>query len=316
MGLGSEGMISQCQEVGVLAAHFTAKLRMKLQLDTGFKLVPLTTEGSGTVTDEAQSSTTEQCSLSLPLVLLTEIFLSLDTIDRKRCRRVCNLWDEILTSASVSQIIHISFEQPSFTARLKSCRSVDYVAYGCIFKHITAATRTLCLRNWEEISNDGIIEMEPERRLTTGKMMVCVKEALEDIGARLDRLIVHRLSISSARFSPILLTYFGSVADLYFSLATCCNRVIWKNFSLSCHYGLSDSRIEFRFPYAFFLLRSVDTAQIWDLFEHHVVCSEAMDMELLEYWTNELITRQVNDVGQKLAEAILLLDAYQRHGSA
>ncbi|XP_055357029.1 uncharacterized protein LOC129602092 [Paramacrobiotus metropolitanus] len=38
-------------------------------------------------------------ALSLPLELLTEIFQALDSIERVRCRRVCPLWDTLLTSS-------------------------------------------------------------------------------------------------------------------------------------------------------------------------------------------------------------------------
>ncbi|XP_055335060.1 uncharacterized protein LOC129586082 isoform X2 [Paramacrobiotus metropolitanus] len=253
------------------------------------------------------------CSFPALPELLTETFQSLDTVERQHCRRTCYLWEEILTSDAMSKNVHISLQQPGFGARVVSCRSADYAMYACIFLNITSATRTICLlppeinRKAETVQtsrgdpplnlNEG---MELEHSLSVGKAMIAVKEALKDTGVRLDQLIIYQRSISVQRYDRSFVGYLDSVAELYSGLAICCNRVIWKDHSLR----FESAPLELRIPYASFVLRSVDAPRIWDFFEQRLVCREPLDMELLEYWTNELITRQVKQVESKLAEAV------------
>ncbi|XP_055345135.1 uncharacterized protein LOC129592984 [Paramacrobiotus metropolitanus] len=298
-----------------------ARLRSSLKLDNDSRMGSLRVEASEAVTSETEYHMIDQCAfLELP-ELLTEIFQSLETVDRQRCRRTCHLWEEILTSAVLSQDLRISLQLPSFFAHVPNDWSAEYVVYTCIFKHITAATRTICLRDRQTIyhaANSHVMQrwrnfpgfkntMELERCMPAGKIMLGIQEALEDAGARLERLIVYQQSISVIPFDKASLAYFDSIAELYSSLKTCCNRVIWKDYSLR----FNSPPMEFRIPYARFGLSNVDAAQIWDLFEERLVSSESLDMEILEHWTGELIARNVKDLEKSLVGAIFVLDTYQ-----
>ncbi|XP_055353862.1 uncharacterized protein LOC129599606 [Paramacrobiotus metropolitanus] len=121
-------------------------------------------------TNEADS---DGISLSLPPELLTEIFLSLDTIERQRLRRTCCLWEEILTSPVLAQDVRQDsrHSQPGFSGRVANDWSADFALHGCIIKCMTAATRTVCLRD-RKVEHDN--SMEQERCLAAGQAMVSI----------------------------------------------------------------------------------------------------------------------------------------------
>ncbi|XP_055352960.1 uncharacterized protein LOC129598898 isoform X2 [Paramacrobiotus metropolitanus] len=219
---------------------------------------------------------------ALPIELLKEIFRSLDTIERQRCRRICQLWDAILTSAEMCHVVHISLEHPPFSPRLVKKWNGNYATYSCIFKHITPAARIICIRaaEWECDNRDDVKNADEAVKL--------IKKVLNEGGIRIDCLIVHNRSllIDQGEPGPLRLkVVFATIAAFYSKLATCCGRLIWKNYSLRCERNNGAVLLKFYFPLAVFILGNVEGAHFWDIFEQHLCCGGLpLDMNRIAQW--------------------------------
>ncbi|XP_055349885.1 uncharacterized protein LOC129596583 [Paramacrobiotus metropolitanus] len=77
-----------------------------------FRLVrPANIHAAG-VTDPTDGA--DEARLLLPVELLVEVFQSLDSIDRFRCRRVCPLWNDILTTDAYFSDVRVSREDADY----------------------------------------------------------------------------------------------------------------------------------------------------------------------------------------------------------
>ncbi|XP_055354807.1 uncharacterized protein LOC129600351 [Paramacrobiotus metropolitanus] len=126
--------------------------------------------------------------LALPLEVLNEVFRSLDTVDRQRCRRTCPLWDAILMSPDLCKEVRVMLAGHGGSDPVKW--DLHYAAYVCIFNHITPATRTICIRDSETPC--------PNRwSLRDGDEATdFIMKILEDAGSRIDSLIVYRRAMT------------------------------------------------------------------------------------------------------------------------
>ncbi|XP_055357042.1 uncharacterized protein LOC129602101 [Paramacrobiotus metropolitanus] len=251
------------------------------------------------------AATGNERGLPLPPELLTEVLTSLSTVDRQRCRRTCQLWEDILTSADGSRDLRLSLQEPSFSARVERDWSADYAVYGCIFKHFTPVTRTISLHD-REVSDDSGMELEDTTYAS--QAMDYIKQVLDDGASGIERFILHQRSMSIMAFNYSLAEYFDSVAALYSSWAACCRRIIWKDSVLKYTDGFGMTELEFRIPYAVFNLNTLDAAQIWELFERALCWNNWLDVECLAQQTTDLVHRKSETACSKLVE---LLEAYQ-----
>ncbi|XP_055357044.1 uncharacterized protein LOC129602102 isoform X2 [Paramacrobiotus metropolitanus] len=203
-----------------------------------------------------------ECGLALPAEILKEVFLSLPTVDQQRCRRTCLLWDAILTSGDEwKKHVRIRVEDPG---------AWDYdhpfIGYGCIFKHITPFTRTFCLEDPEANLNCAY----PDDLVETNEALNLVKNVLDDAGIRVDRLILKQRKVLIHLSELTLRVFFAEMAALFSSLASCCDRLILKQYRLNYRCRVTDNSWEFLIPSAVFVPGSVDDAQSWDVFEKHL----------------------------------------------
>ncbi|XP_055327938.1 uncharacterized protein LOC129581080 [Paramacrobiotus metropolitanus] len=205
----------------------------------------------------------EDC-LALPLEVLREVFHSLDTIDRQRCRRTCQLWDALLTSPELCREVHLT--ETLASSSLPAQWSSEFVLYACIFKLIGPVTRTMCFR--------GTSSQKLPWRLH-GEALDLISKALAAAGTRLDRFIVFQRSIhvsssgiSSDRWN--LSVFCTKIAASVSKLLPSCDRVIWKDCILT------DKEVallmKFRIPAAVFTPGHADAAHIADLLEQHLYC--------------------------------------------
>ncbi|XP_055352988.1 uncharacterized protein LOC129598926 [Paramacrobiotus metropolitanus] len=210
--------------------------------------------------DQEKRSDTKWRGWALPTELFEEVFQSLDTIDRQRCRR------------SSSTFL------PAARQKWNDC----YAAYGCFFKHITSAARTICIRDTEWDCDD-----QDDLKLADGATTL-MQKLLHEAGIRIERLIVHHrsLTIDQGEPGPLKLqVVFAAIAALHSKLASCCDRLIWRRYSLNCENSTGAIVLEFRVPITMFNLGGVGAPQIWDTFEQHLRCTgPALDMDRIAQW--------------------------------
>ncbi|XP_055344460.1 uncharacterized protein LOC129592445 [Paramacrobiotus metropolitanus] len=84
----------------------------------------------------------EEEGVPLPAELLTEIFRALDSIGRVRCRRVCALWNDILTTDANFPEVRVSAHDGSYGAAHLGNRGMYWVV-ACLLKCLNSATTTL-----------------------------------------------------------------------------------------------------------------------------------------------------------------------------
>ncbi|XP_055342486.1 uncharacterized protein LOC129590998 [Paramacrobiotus metropolitanus] len=213
-----------------------------------------------------QPSSVGEGGFTVPLDVLKEIFLSLDTIDQQRCRRTCQLWDALLTSTELCQEMRVWRQQPSPSPPTKWDR--NYALYACLFKYLTPATRTICIRGSTPVRMRayGIPKEDVE-------MLNLIREVIKDPALRIERFVLHQRSITMAEsefYAPKLSALSTLIVAQLAKLFSCCDRVIWKDNIITL---LGRSRVpvmEFRIPVATFVLGHVDEAQIVDLLEQHL----------------------------------------------
>ncbi|XP_055355574.1 uncharacterized protein LOC129600925 [Paramacrobiotus metropolitanus] len=184
--------------------------------------------------------------LALPLEVLKEIFLSLDTVDRVRCRRTCQLWTRLLTADDVGSEVRVALPEDRV-------RDV-YALYACIAKSITPATRTISLR---------------ESGMYREEVFDVAQNLLNDAGIRIHRFIVHRRSSSLEESAVTLPALSSEMTAGWTELLPYCQRLIVKDFALTV---LEDELtvMEFRLPLIVFTRGQVDEADVVDLFEKHL----------------------------------------------
>ncbi|XP_055357610.1 uncharacterized protein LOC129602580 [Paramacrobiotus metropolitanus] len=208
--------------------------------------------------------------LPLPLEVLKEVLRCLDTVDQQRCRRTCQLWETLLTSAELCQVLRVSRQQPRLD-RIKQW-DCNYAMYCCIFKHITPTTHTLCIHDAEPSY------LQHWNRSAADEVGALLKKVLDDAGMRIERCIVHQRSIRMQTSDPHDQCSIGVLCAetaLHLSqLVSCSDRVIWKDYSLALAEKRRVTLMEFRIPSAVFTRGYVSAARIADLLEQHLRCDE------------------------------------------
>ncbi|XP_055344561.1 uncharacterized protein LOC129592528 [Paramacrobiotus metropolitanus] len=209
----------------------------------------------------------ERFSLALSLNVLREVFHSLDTVDRQRCRRTSQLWEAILSSAEMSKDVLVSREDCGFS-RVRGWdwpSECDYAVYACIFKYVTPATRTVCIRPGEV---DGWMGHEDFARAY--EAVELIKQVLDTAEVRVDRLVERQRSLTIQFDQFNLQAFFAEMVAQISRLASCCDRLFWEDYTLQCEDRRSGVLMKFRIPFAVFAPANIDEAQIWDVFEKHL----------------------------------------------
>ncbi|XP_055357861.1 uncharacterized protein LOC129602748 [Paramacrobiotus metropolitanus] len=192
--------------------------------------------------------------ISLPLILLADIFQSLDTIGRLRCRRTCYAWDAILTSAEVCSEVRVSFDHAVFTTRWSSMDLTYYAVYNCILKHITPATRRICFLDYDKknlYARDW------------GKPVIdCVRQVLSGTGRRIQRLVFCKRYINL--HDENLAECFDEMVDSYRKLAAVCDKTVYRAVILE------DECLRSRIRHAVIDLKNCSATELWDMFESHL----------------------------------------------
>ncbi|XP_055339134.1 uncharacterized protein LOC129588782 [Paramacrobiotus metropolitanus] len=268
------------------------------------------------IKDEMESASADNPALKfLPPELLQEIFHSMDTIDRLRCGRTCQLWDTILNLPELCRDLRVRLSESRNTIPTRIEES-NYGAYACIFKHITPATRTIAIRGTAVIVADNI---RFEEETNAGQALGYIGRVVKAMGTRLDRLVLRqrnisvRLEVAHVTFQGLriprgtLQGNFDHLSATYSSMASWCEWIIWTNCTLNLNCP-AQCVIRCHIPRAVFHLRSINTEHVWDIFEQNLVDASPVDMERVSKWAADQITKK-SPVG--CHRIIKILMAYQ-----
>ncbi|XP_055353863.1 uncharacterized protein LOC129599607 [Paramacrobiotus metropolitanus] len=253
------------------------------------------------VLDEPQDETRfDAGSRGLPFEVLKEVFHSLDTMDRQCCRRTCHLWEALLSTAELRAEVRVSLARISFWSP-----RIQYAVFGCIMKHITPATRTVV------VCQHSLESVDLQRFRYDDQPLTFLEKTLNDVGVRIDRLILYRrtTTINFYLNEPLKLrVMFAMIAAQHTRLASSCGRVIWKDYAVKWKSCCHKSVMECCVPSVVFILgndASAAKVQIWDVCERHLCDTKpAIDVERIANCTTHLIITETraNQVKQILKD--------------
>ncbi|XP_055353991.1 uncharacterized protein LOC129599704 [Paramacrobiotus metropolitanus] len=166
--------------------------------------------------------------------LLREIFQSLDTVSRQQLRRVCPLWNSVLTGADSAHTVRVSFDRcnamvPSAHSRPDPENFLRvYFAVGGMLRAIAPATQRLII---EEVCNELLFHV-----------VIVIRWLLRHLHIR--QLILHRVDLNwDDRLTefPIAAAYKGEgrvcirrLAAALSALAPFCDEVRLWHCAFSC----------------------------------------------------------------------------------
>ncbi|XP_055353822.1 uncharacterized protein LOC129599558 [Paramacrobiotus metropolitanus] len=226
--------------------------------------------------------------LPLPLELLKEIFLSLDTVYRQRCRLVCALWNDIANSPELRTDIY-----PSNLPRRRFSFVAVLDSLSWLSTHITPDTRSIFL--YDDTCAQDDTHQTDNNTETFSRCDWAIHDTgaiLDEVKVRIKRLVFYRPEMSSVLACSSLPAWFAHLVEVYTSMASCCERIIWTDF----YMRFNDENVcgvvaEFHFPLVVFHLQTLKVAQMWNIFEEHLLSDETVDMERLTQWIAERIKK-------------------------
>ncbi|XP_055342604.1 uncharacterized protein LOC129591073 [Paramacrobiotus metropolitanus] len=246
--------------------------------------------------------------LTLPLEVLKESFHALDTVDRQRCRRTCQLFDALLTSLDLCKDVRIALGRPSPSSVKLDC---NYLPYVCIFKHVTPPTCTIWINNTDTADinrrnrGPGYTDDSP-----LPKALDLVRKVLHDAGSRVGRLIVSGRVIRGSvqlSFQWKLSALSAALSAHISNLMSCCERLIVKNYLLVVESPHGSPLMVFCIPTAVFTRGNADAAHILDVFEEHLRCDQPpLDVQRIAQCLAERTKSEV-----KAKNVIKILHDYQ-----
>ncbi|XP_055354672.1 uncharacterized protein LOC129600236 isoform X2 [Paramacrobiotus metropolitanus] len=220
--------------------------------------------------------------LPLPTELLLEVFQSLDSIERIRCRRVCHAWNSILTTATYFPDVRVSgqagyYEDFSWDG--------TYWMLACLFKCITSATKMVVISN---LDRNGFWHVA-----------VPIKRVFNE-HRQIPLVVLYKCELDED---------YEGVPDLIERLAykvwNCsCARMIWSG---GCIYY--DGRTV-GVGQRMFTIRSRADAevQMWDLLENLQAAKEPLSVQAVSEWIADCLAHQRST---EIGEVLWRLNEYQ-----
>ncbi|XP_055344480.1 uncharacterized protein LOC129592460 [Paramacrobiotus metropolitanus] len=242
---------------------------------------PLTISSVPRSNKKRKISGSEVKGFPLPVELLVEVFQSLDSIGRVRCRRVCPLWNSILTTDAYFPDVRVS----------GNCADGDYPAmhfYGlvdgrlwvvdgmywvvaCLLKCLSSHTKTLTLSRLDVYECRALLA--PLHHVRPGR--------------RLPLLVLNNCHLSG----PLLDCPRDVIASTVQLAVECgCERMLWQK----CR--LSDAILTVFVPRHAFsdLLSEALSVQLWDLFESRLVLEKPLDRSAIAKWIADCLRYPLN----------------------
>ncbi|XP_055339176.1 uncharacterized protein LOC129588813 [Paramacrobiotus metropolitanus] len=248
---------------------------------------------------DSTAPTARERGLLLPIELLTEVFQSMDVVHRSRSRRTCQLWEGVLSSPIVAQFVAV--EMPAYDRSFTPVQIATglYAVYSALSKHIAPVTRTVCIRNhdlsyykvresWESITSAGVV-------------IRYIHQILDSAGGfRINRLVLcqwTKMEEGRATF----VEFVNDITNTLAHMASVCDRILWRHSQI--RYKLYHNR--FQFDIAAFTLTNVNAAEVWDLLEMHMDCSDLLDKDTVAQWTEDTVNGDYNADKRRLVEILM-----------
>ncbi|XP_055348466.1 uncharacterized protein LOC129595468 [Paramacrobiotus metropolitanus] len=223
-----------------------------------------------------------ECVLPSATHLLLEIFHSLDSVNRQKLRRVCPLWNTVLTGADSVTIVRVSFRLNRFFPRKEEDFTDVYGAVAVLLKCTNGKTQRV------------IIEDLCAEQLDIA--VVVVKRVLRDI--RVKQLICHRVEMdwelnygyegyeyidngaaAAEEVQEKGRIIFRRLAKMLKSMAPHCDELCLQR----CEFS-SLEKMSVIIPHATVKLDAADIeAQFWDLYEAQL-SREGVNLEEMAEW--------------------------------
>ncbi|XP_055355130.1 uncharacterized protein LOC129600618 [Paramacrobiotus metropolitanus] len=210
--------------------------------------------------------------------LLRQIFQSLDSVSRLKLRRVCPLWNSVLSDADSGKTVQISFTaNPFFPMDSENSANV-YGVLGGMLKCIANSTERLIVQHIPRANDEGVLPI--------------IGWMLRD--TRIKQLIFHHGEViweeyvlkEDAAWGGRVAMWDGSahkgirrlVAALQGLAPVCAELRLYR-----CEFSISDQMTGV-IPHATIRLDALDMeAQFWDLYEVHL-SREEVDVEKVAEW--------------------------------
>ncbi|XP_055344457.1 uncharacterized protein LOC129592442 [Paramacrobiotus metropolitanus] len=250
--------------------------------------IPITLNNGPRSSRKRKNFGSDDEGMRLPVELLVELFQSLDSIGQVRCRRVCALWNTLLTTDAYFPDVRVS----------GNCADGDYPAVyfsedgmywvvECVLKCLSSHTKMLGL------SRMDLFECR--------QLMAPIHHALP--GRRLPLLVLHNCNLSGPL--PLMKRARDVIASTAQLAVECgCERMLWQQ----CR--LSDASLTALVPRYAFRDLSLEplTVQLWDLFERHRVLEEPLDRPAVAQWIADCVGHPRRWGNQSIVQG---LQAYQ-----
>ncbi|XP_055344490.1 uncharacterized protein LOC129592469 [Paramacrobiotus metropolitanus] len=202
-------------------------------------------------------------NLALPVELLIEVFQSLDSIDRVRCRRVSPLWNDILTTDAYFPDVRISGTRDYGEVPLPDASK--YWITACLLKCLSNATKTLVLM---QLGAEACAEVS-----------LLIQHILN--GHRIPTTVFYDCDFSCQY--DLLERVLQGAAGLLWKCS--CHRIVWKKCRMS-DYSLSAAVALHTFS-----VRSEEEMeeQLWDVFEGNLQLTRPLDRVAVEEWILDVL---------------------------
>ncbi|XP_055337372.1 uncharacterized protein LOC129587588 [Paramacrobiotus metropolitanus] len=224
--------------------------------------------------------------IPLPPVLLLEVFRSLDSIRRVRCRRVCALWNTLLITDGYFPDVRVS---GNAEYGVLPYYADDYLVTACLLKRLTRATAVVVLANLGSHN-------EPNH-------LISLIDHIID-GSRLRAVVFHQCEFSL----NLGLTFPHLMGDITSLVMGCskCGQVIMKN----CR--IYDIHLEAVVTQHVFTMPSYEQTEIrmWDLFERGLVLDKPVNREALVEWIDGWLAQYAMNEDDGMEELILTTLCY------
>ncbi|XP_055330790.1 uncharacterized protein LOC129583100 [Paramacrobiotus metropolitanus] len=199
--------------------------------------------------------------LQLPAEVLLEVFRTLDSIERVRCRRTCGLWNGLLTTEAHFPEVRVSGEIEDYGDQGVFGEESMYWAMACILKCLHRRTKALVISN-RQLGGYAQLFEAVQHRLQNGR--------------RLPLVVFFGCVFGCDRLS------LPDMMELEAGVVRKCpgQRVVWKE----CR--LFDGFLQAAIAYHEFDVQGQSAEQmemqLWDVFEGNLVVEEPLDLPALQ----------------------------------
>ncbi|XP_055342480.1 uncharacterized protein LOC129591022 [Paramacrobiotus metropolitanus] len=225
---------------------------------------------------KAPPTEAHRTSRGIPLAseILSEVFQSLDSVERVRKRRVCRLWEAVLDAGALGNPLWISCRYPFHTVR--DAETEQFILAGGLLKYATPTTDTVILEDSLELAYRSrdvyelLTTLVQSRRFTT--------------------LVLSRCDFSDQDFD--FGDYLEWINERLSAVAATCSVVVWRDCKMALTY--TSAQVTF----ARFDLRDTPArrlAQLWEVYERSLVSPEVIDVPRLAAWVARCVSAPDTD---------------------